>query len=319
MPDPIYLPGGRDAQGTLDAAAPTAGDPVASGAAACVVACPPHPQHGGDRTDPRLRAVAEAVGTEGSDCLRFDYGPWDGGRGERTDALHAVEWAGERYDRVALFGYSFGGSVALSAAANGASVVAAAALAPPAHVGGAEEPSPGAHDGINAVADLGSLHDERDADGGDARDEREGPEPGPDGRPDARGRRVGRHRCRHPGSRRRPEGAVGPRPAGVDVLDRVSPRVAQREPQDDHSKQPGGDSGNEDEGVRRDAAEDRCRPDLGRGGGAEQEREDVEQVPGAESVAGALWEGHAGGSADGDKVRSALNCTRATGGRTRCI
>ena len=157
MPDPIYLPGGRDARGTLDAAAPTAGDPVASGAAACVVACPPHPQHGGDRTDPRLRAVAEAVCAEGSDCLRFDYGPWDGGHGERTDALHAVEWAGERYDRVALFGYSFGGSVALSAAANGASVVAVAALAPPAHIGGAEGPSPGAHDGIDAVADLGSL------------------------------------------------------------------------------------------------------------------------------------------------------------------
>jgi alpha/beta superfamily hydrolase len=169
MSDPIFLPGGRDARGTLDvaatgtdaSAAPSASETDAepSGAAeACVVACPPHPQHRGHRGDQRLRAVADDLNAHGFDCLRFDYGPWDGGRGERTDALQAVEWAGQRYERVALFGYSFGGSVAISAAANGADVVAVAALAPPARVGAARDgESPADPGGIDTVADLSAL------------------------------------------------------------------------------------------------------------------------------------------------------------------
>jgi alpha/beta superfamily hydrolase len=161
VPDPIYLPGGRDARGTLDVAAPGASDTAADGPTAdgCVVACPPHPQHGGHRGDRRLRAIAEELNARGVDCLRFDYGPWDGGRGERADARHAVEWAGERYERVALFGYSFGGAVALSAAANGADVVAVAALAPPARVGAvrAEEGPSDVLGGIDAVADLSAV------------------------------------------------------------------------------------------------------------------------------------------------------------------
>ena len=112
MSDPVFLPGGRDARGTLDAAA-GAGSRSAgadgSTADACVVACPPHPHHGGHRGDQRLRAVAADLNAHGADCLRFDYGPWDGGRGELADASAAVEWAGRRYERVALFGYSFGG------------------------------------------------------------------------------------------------------------------------------------------------------------------------------------------------------------------
>lgn len=129
MDDPRVLPGGRDVRVTLD------GD----GSEALVVACPPHPQYGGDRHDARLRAVSDALQEAGIDCLRIDYGPWDSGAGERTDAITALEWAGEGYDRVGLFGYSFGGAIALLAAAaapEGVAPRAVSALAPAAQVGG---------------------------------------------------------------------------------------------------------------------------------------------------------------------------------------
>jgi alpha/beta superfamily hydrolase len=174
MAEPILLSGGRDARGALDVAAagsertrndadPTP-DADSSESRACVVACPPHPQHGGHRGDPRLRAVSDELLAVGVDCLRFDYGAWDGGRGERTDALAAVAWAGERYDRVALFGYSFGGAIALSSAAHGADVAAVAALAPIARTGSAREetagePREGSVGGVDAVADIASIPD----------------------------------------------------------------------------------------------------------------------------------------------------------------
>jgi alpha/beta superfamily hydrolase len=93
---------------------------------------------GGRRTDARLRAVSDALGETGVACLRFDYGAWDEGYGERADALAACRWAAERYDRVALFGYSFGGATALlaaaSAAADGPDLTAVSALAPAARL-----------------------------------------------------------------------------------------------------------------------------------------------------------------------------------------
>jgi len=106
MGEPVPLPGGRDSLGTLDR----------PDTDAVVVACPPHPQHGGSRSDQRLRAVSDALAPD-IGCLRFDYGPWDEGRGERLDAENALRWAGERYDSVGLFGYSFGAAVALCATA----------------------------------------------------------------------------------------------------------------------------------------------------------------------------------------------------------
>ena len=161
MSDPVFLPGGRDARGTLDTAVEGAGSrpPGADGstADACVVACPPHPHHGGHRGDRRLRAVAADLNAHGVDCLRLDYGPWDGGRGERADASAAVEWAGRRYERVAVFGYSLGGAVAVAAAAHGADVVAVAALAPPARVGAARETESGDPGGIDTAAALSTL------------------------------------------------------------------------------------------------------------------------------------------------------------------
>lgn len=108
----VLVPGGRDVRGTLE-------EPD-DDADAIVVAAPPHPQHGGSRTDPRLVAVAEALADRGIACLRFDYGEWDDGYGERADVRNAVRWArdDDRFDRVGCFGYSFGASLSLLAAAD---------------------------------------------------------------------------------------------------------------------------------------------------------------------------------------------------------
>ncbi|WP_276260448.1 alpha/beta hydrolase [Haloglomus litoreum] len=128
MSEDVLVPGGRDVRGTLDT--------PDGEATACVVACPPHPQYGGRRTDARLRALSDALVAEGVACLRFDYGDWDEGHGERTDVRQACRWARDRFgeDRVGLFGYSFGGAVALLAAAadgaDGRPLRAVVALAP---------------------------------------------------------------------------------------------------------------------------------------------------------------------------------------------
>ena len=114
----VLVPGARDVRATLDT-------PEAD---ACVVACPPHPQMGGKRTDTRLEAVGESLAPDAA-TLRFDYGAWAEGEGELTDARNAVAWAHDRFDRVALFGYSFGGCIALLAAAR-ENVRGVAALAP---------------------------------------------------------------------------------------------------------------------------------------------------------------------------------------------
>jgi len=129
----VLVPGGRDVRGTLDAAGDTGVGRDDSDPTAAVIACPPHPQFGGNRDDRRLRSVCEALNEVGIDCLRFDYGEWDDGYGEREDARNAVRWARERYDRVGLFGYSFGGAMAILAAAD-VDVRAVSALAPAAQV-----------------------------------------------------------------------------------------------------------------------------------------------------------------------------------------
>ena len=137
MSDTVLIPGGRDVRATLDTAASDgarseSGD--APRADAVVVACPPHPQQRGHRGDERLRAASDALTDRGVDCLRFDYGDWDEGYGETTDADEAVGWARERYDRVGLFGFSFGGTVALVAAASRPDIAGVCALAPTARL-----------------------------------------------------------------------------------------------------------------------------------------------------------------------------------------
>ncbi|MEF8808185.1 alpha/beta hydrolase [Natronomonas sp.] len=125
MSESVLVPSDRDVRGTLDS----------PDSDTCVVACPPHPQMGGSRTDPKLRAVSDALDCA---CLRFDYGAWDEGDGELADTRDTYAWARDRYDRVGLFGYSFGGCLALVAAAReseaGRSPFAVAALAPAANI-----------------------------------------------------------------------------------------------------------------------------------------------------------------------------------------
>lgn len=121
MSESVVIPSDRDVRGSLD-------NPDSD---ACVVACPPHPQMGGSRSDRRLRAVSDAVDCA---CLRFDYGAWDEGPGELADTRDAYAWARERYESVGLFGYSFGSCLAVVAAARESEAkrppFAVAALAP---------------------------------------------------------------------------------------------------------------------------------------------------------------------------------------------
>ncbi|GAA0550313.1 CocE/NonD family hydrolase [Halorubrum ejinorense] len=152
MSDTVLIPGGRDVRATLDTAASDGGgDATGNGsrADAVVVACPPHPQQRGHRGDERLTAVSDALTDRGIDCLRFDYGDWDEGYGETTDADEAVRWARDRYDRVGLFGFSFGGTVALVTAASRPGLAGVCALAPTARL----------NPDVDAVEALGEVVD----------------------------------------------------------------------------------------------------------------------------------------------------------------
>lgn len=141
----VLIPGSRDVRGTVDGP----DDPEA-----LVVACPPHPQHGGSRTDQRLRAVGEELATDGIGCLRIDYGPWDEGYGEREDVRNAIRWADDRAETVACFGFSFGGSEAVLAAASVETPLACvSALAPTARLG----PDLDVRDAIAALDDRTPL------------------------------------------------------------------------------------------------------------------------------------------------------------------
>ena len=142
MTEPVLIPGARDVRASLDTAANDC-----SRADAVVVACPPHPQQRGHRGDERLMAVSDALTRRGIDCLRFDYGSWDEGYGESTDADAAVSWAVERYQRVGLFGFSFGGTVALVTAASRPGLAGVCALAPTARL----------NPDVDAVAALDAL------------------------------------------------------------------------------------------------------------------------------------------------------------------
>ena len=146
MSDTVLIPGGRDVRASLDTAASDG-----SRSDAVVVACPPHPQQRGHRGDERLTAASDALTERGIDCLRFDYGDWDEGYGESTDADNAVGWAAERSERVGLFGFSFGATVALVTAASRPGLAGVCALAPTARL----NPDLDAVAALDGLVDLG--------------------------------------------------------------------------------------------------------------------------------------------------------------------
>ena len=125
--DTVLVPGARRVEATLDS--PDIGEDsedtdtddaegVVPGIDTCVVAAPPHPEFGGHRGDRRLTAVSEYLVERDIACLRFDYGDWDEGYGEREDTRNALRWAAGEFERVGLFGYSFGATMSLLAAAS---------------------------------------------------------------------------------------------------------------------------------------------------------------------------------------------------------
>jgi len=80
----------------------------------------PHPLYGGDRFNPVVDALFDALPRVGFHCLRFDFrgvgnssGEHDGGDAERLDVAAAVDFLSGLHDDIWVAGYSFGSIVAL--------------------------------------------------------------------------------------------------------------------------------------------------------------------------------------------------------------
>lgn len=145
--DTVLVPGARRVEATLD----TPPEDGADGGEidACVVAAPPHPEFGGHRGDRRLTAVSDYVVERDIACLRFDYGEWDEGYGEREDTRNALRWAADEFAHVGLFGYSFGATMSLLAAATTeVDLESVCVLAPHARF----------DDGVDAETSLADVH-----------------------------------------------------------------------------------------------------------------------------------------------------------------
>ena len=90
------------------------------------VICHPHPQYGGTMTNKVVYSIAKAFNEAGAPAVRFNYrgvgastGSYDEGNGETHDALAVLDWAAQRWPGARLWvgGFSFGGAVAIRAAA----------------------------------------------------------------------------------------------------------------------------------------------------------------------------------------------------------
>lgn len=92
-----------------------------------LVLCHPHPLFGGTMDDSRLLAIGQAAVGKGFNILRFNYrgvgnsdGAFGQGVGEIQDTIAAVKFLRNHPNtdpkRIALLGYSFGGSIAIAAA-----------------------------------------------------------------------------------------------------------------------------------------------------------------------------------------------------------
>ncbi len=110
-------------QGPLEALIETPGEgPVR----AVGVVCHPHPLYGGNMDHKVVHTVARAFGERGAVSVRFNFrgvgasaGTYDEGRGETEDALAVIAQVRARWPGLPLWlgGFSFGGAVAVLAAA----------------------------------------------------------------------------------------------------------------------------------------------------------------------------------------------------------
>lgn len=106
----------RPADGSVDGAAP----------ARFGVICHPHPLYGGTLDNKVVYTLARAFIELGVPSIRFNFrgvgasaGRYDDGRGETADALAVIAYGRDRWPGAALWlaGFSFGGAIALRAAA----------------------------------------------------------------------------------------------------------------------------------------------------------------------------------------------------------
>ena len=90
------------------------------------VICHPHPQFGGTMTNKVVHMLAKSCNELGVTAVRFNYrgvgastGSYDEGNGETLDTLAVIEWAQHRWPAAKLWlgGFSFGGAIAIRAAA----------------------------------------------------------------------------------------------------------------------------------------------------------------------------------------------------------
>jgi alpha/beta superfamily hydrolase len=90
------------------------------------VVCHPHPVYGGALTNKVVHTVARALNELGIATIRFNFrgvgaseGKFDEANGETEDALTVVEYGRSRFPGAALWlaGFSFGGGIAIRAAA----------------------------------------------------------------------------------------------------------------------------------------------------------------------------------------------------------
>ncbi|TLY56266.1 MAG: alpha/beta hydrolase [Gammaproteobacteria bacterium] len=93
---------------------------------AFAVVCHPHPLYGGTMDNKVVYTVARALEQLGAPAIRFNFrgvgasaGSYDEGRGETADALAVIAYGRRRWPHAALWlaGFSFGGAVAVGAAA----------------------------------------------------------------------------------------------------------------------------------------------------------------------------------------------------------
>lgn len=101
--------------------------PVADGTSQCFgVVCHPHPLYGGTLDNKVVYTLARAFVELGVPSIRFNFrgvgasgGRYDEGRGETADALAVIAYGRARWPEASLWlaGFSFGGAVAVRAAA----------------------------------------------------------------------------------------------------------------------------------------------------------------------------------------------------------